>query len=1569
MPCPCDPVNIVPVTILSTVADCTVCAPQPPGCYILTECDCTGGSSGANPCSVNDPNTMPPNMITYGKTWSPTCYGGPQRWQAIVDAVQLLGTSAVPGLPQTVTWSYSLVNEGAVFTGMPAGFGPSVNITTANGPGATGISPPAACAPYNKSNVISDAAFQLEMAAMFAYIKDFFEGMFNTNCGYGANLTVNFTALGYETGFTVGDNALANIAGAGNGTSFTDVQGVANIGDFRVGLADFGGIEWCGAGGNAYEVLGLCFNSDLNNCDPGISKMGGQSGFLLFDANEDWRLAGNPITAWSFSLMRVGLHEILHAFGFGHDILTFGAANNCDTLCDCPCYQSDSNCPNIYVDNNNDGISDFCPGFLPNNDALMGPFSTQAAFITDFPGGLMGPNGMYDRRAMCGIYGNPNVNYACEDGVCLQTGGCVYITHYSDDPVLAGYVGGIITWDDGSPAGERCWEVDAVVPCPGGVTLINPITPIGVPSGPTLDCTDCDIVNSCYVLDLCACDTTPGAPAQITTDTDLSLNCSTGQVVVEVDLYPNACYEINCVPITCPSTGVVTVVVTNAYPDCAACCVDNTLCYQLCPCGPSATSDTCSTLTEINVGVSTAAGAALQFISDVANAPLNATDMATLKYGNNVQMGGSLPCVAPGGGFYRQFPPVLPNSGTFVCYQPGLFIPPPGLAAGYNKWTDFLADCVALGIAGVSNPGTPYFGINMLINAHFGYTANAGFAISGTPCECTTASVCTVVTDDLSAYVGQIIDLAGVPTPPLALNTCYEVQICGTCGVAPCNPTNSCIPNTTYPSCPACDGVTCPCYLLRDCADANNIINNVCITVDLDNAYTNGDVIQINGNVSQCWEIECDNVLYCDPTTCVTVAVTATFNNCQQCIGSQLWECDYPGSCDCVPSAGSGYVDCATMFLNEPTCCPDPQTGVDCYNNLGSCSCVPCYTASCDYQSGNLVTDMTNCVTDPTTCCGTVESYDCVLQQGSGTYTCLDPGNGSGFFPTLVACTNCVGSNCPDCYIESWNCITTGGVSVCVDPGDGSGTWNNSNGGLAACTVCNGCPADPTCVGTIPNYDCDPALGCIVNYNGTGAYTTLADCAVDCDSYDPGEGTFEGDCENCLNEIEMKHFFDKVADVCDDCNVPFGLTDQEVTCDTGCFGQSNIYVFLDMTSTFAGTYAQKLAEVLNFKTNVILPAYQQIQTEFSAYKGHLYIIPGGWPYGTMFGPCTNSNGTGTTPPGSPTAPEDWLAWASYPLSGNAGANGSGVNPMATGTLPGSQRTVMAQTMVDGIAGAPIDCNGTAYDASVHGPLLEQIFILPGHYPTDGFTQLNPWQDGVGKEGMSDPYHEFEGNDIDSIVVIFQDESRTPGNYGYYEDAVGSNQFGGLCGAVTWAGTQPVTGWHGWGTNAADLLSPQWKTDYNNYMSLHEFGWDTSGVPNATTRATTQKTMIYAGSWDTPSTHISRIGFIYHMFGAVGAQVKNANINYQGRIDCADYVGVPPAFGFECYVATEQTIPANQVNNPYMGASGGGDPSHVTGYQGGSLSNYGMAFHLPDYPIEQLTANNLYELWKEYLSDC
>ena len=1540
MPCPCDPANVInpdPV-ITATHTDCTDCAPAPGFCYKLTECECTGGTSGpVNQCSVNDPATMPPNMITYGKTWSPTCINNvPQRWSALTNAIQALGTTAAPGIAQTVTFSYSFVNGGATFPNTWGGLGPALAVE--QGPGTanpTGVS--STCNTYNKTYTITHVQFRAEMATMFAEIKAMLEGMFNTNCGYGANLTVNFTDLGYETGYTAGDPAMGtNTIASSNGTSFTDSNGVAGIGDFRIGFSDFGVIDGsCGNTGAASSILGLCFTGNLNANDPGNVKSSPEVGLLLFDANEDWRKASDPVVANSFSLIRVGIHEILHAFGYGHDYLTFGPlAGNCD----CPCYQSDPTCPNLYP----------APaGVIPNSDALMGPFSSSNHFATDFPTGLMGPEGIYDRRATCGIYGNSNANYACEDGTCLQpSGGCTYITEYSDDPALAAYVGGIITWDNGDPAGERCWTVEIENPCPGGVTLINPVNLVS--GDPTGDCTDCDLVDPCYTLNLCSCDTSIGAPASIITNTDLSAHCN-GTIgngtIVEIAAYPGACYEIDCTPQPCPSTGAVAVTITNTYVDCNDCCVSNQTCYQLCPCN-SNTNSTCSGQTQIS---STITGYSNNYQAYSVNTPTDAH--GTKKLISGVPASQSNHCVDP-------------LSGNLIVTLNGIFIykcgtlphePLDGMTNTYwaqtESWDTVRAELVA---AGYGNATMDYNTmITWLNNNYVGSDGlQACHGINGGPCSCT--STCTVVTNDLSAEVGQVVTLGGAPSAPLNTTECYEVQVCGTCGTGSCNPTQAVVINTVHPTCPDCEGGTgCMCYKLVDCSDPSVVINNVCQSTDLDNAYINGDIIQINGNTQTCWEVHCDDIQNCDPGTCLSVAVTATFASCAACLGSQQWECVPTGGCNCVPSAGAGYPSEAAC-LASAGCCPNPPSW-DCDPITGTCF---------DPGTGNgQYASVQACIQD----CGTPESYNCIYDLSTNSYSCSDPGDGTGVFATLAACNSAVSSNTAPCYVESYNCVLNNGITQCVDPGDGTGTFNNTNGGLVACQGCNGCPEDPTCAGVTVTYDCDPVFGCIPNYTGTGQYPTLQDCAIDCASYEPGDGTFEGDCENCLTEVDMKKFFDKVADVCNDCNVPFGLTDQEVTCDTPCFGNSNIYVFLDITSTFGGTFLDKLQGAVQFKTDVLEPAFQQLQQENPTYTGHLYILPGAWPHGSQFGPCNNCNNTGAAAPGSATAPEDWLAWTNYPLSGNAGANGAGANPMATGTLPPTKRTVMGHTMVDGIGGAPFNCNGGAYNPTVHGPLLEQLMILPGFYPNDGFNQVNPWQDPAGKEGFSDPYHEFEGGDNDAICIIFQDESR-PGYYEVQHPGSAMQNAGGSCGDAKWAGVDAVT-WNSQGTNPGNTLTTQWKTDYDNHMSLHEFGWDTSGnpLPQSSSHNVTQKVMLYAGSYidHNVSTVVdTRRDFLFHMMAAVGAQSIDAEISYNGHIDCADYVDIPTMYGFQVYAATDTDIP-----NPYMGASGGGDPTHTTGYQGGSLSNYGMTFHVPSYPIGDLSSTMLYNLWKDYLSNC
>ncbi len=394
-----------------------------------------------------------------------------------------------------------------------------------------------------------------------------------------------------------------------------------------------------------------------------------------------------------------------------------------------------------------------------------------------------------------------------------------------------------------------------------------------------------------------------------------------------------------------------------------------------------------------------------------------------------------------------------------------------------------------------------------------------------------------------------------------------------------------------------------------------------------------------------------------------------------------------------------------------------------------------------------------------------------------------------------------------------------------------------------------------------------------------------------------------------------------------------------------------------------GNAFDKLTKISQFKTNVVIPAFNQLKAEYPQYGGHLYIIPGP----NVSHSCTNYNGTGQTVPSSSGTPyEDWLAWATYPITGNAGANGPMPNPFTGSTLPNANKIPFQSTIINGVGGAPLACGNylTTMD-----PLVKDILILPGSYATDGFTQLNPWQDPTGYEGFSDPYHEFEGGDRSAITMIICDEATigyyTANNNGVVTNNVFTNPIG-TCGNPLDNGV-PATDWNNYGLDAGGNLTTTWKLHYDNYMDAYRYGIDLNGNVNvgaAQLDEATNRVMLYLGSDNVPSPQFSDSirDMFYHIYQAIGG--KPGTVNLTGHVSCSDYYDVPAAFGMQAYCVTDPTIP-----NMYMGASGGGDPTHTTGYKGGSLSNYGMDFYIPDIPIDQMDANRLFELWKEYLSDC
>jgi len=134
------------------------------------------------------------------------------------------------------------------------------------------------------------------------------------------------------------------------------------------------------------------------------------------------------------------------------------------------------------------------------------------------------------------------------------------------------------------------------------------------------------------------------------------------------------------------------------------------------------------------------------------------------------------------------------------------------------------------------------------------------------------------------------------------------------------------------------------------------------------------------------------------------------------------------------------------------------------------------------------IVSQTNC----TVCQAITPSFNCV----SG--NCVDPGDGTGAYATLLDCQlNCI-SPAP----ISYNCQS----GNCVDPGDGSGTYST----LAACqAVCS--------VPPVTTYNCVSG-NCVSVSGSSGTYTTLAACQLNCAP--PVPQTYNCISGNCVDPLD-----------------------------------------------------------------------------------------------------------------------------------------------------------------------------------------------------------------------------------------------------------------------------------------------------------------------------------------------------------------------------------------------------------------------------------------------------------------
>lgn len=136
-----------------------------------------------------------------------------------------------------------------------------------------------------------------------------------------------------------------------------------------------------------------------------------------------------------------------------------------------------------------------------------------------------------------------------------------------------------------------------------------------------------------------------------------------------------------------------------------------------------------------------------------------------------------------------------------------------------------------------------------------------------------------------------------------------------------------------------------------------------------------------------------------------------------------------------------------------------------------------------------------------------IDSIGSIMSWNCEGFSCIDPGDGSGFYSSLVDCE----SLCIKLPSESWDCIS----DICTDPGDGSGihstlldcqntcvldTWSCELGACVEVSDGSGFLTIEECelfCTPLSSWDCVGG-SCIDPTDGSGFYSNLADCETEC---------------------------------------------------------------------------------------------------------------------------------------------------------------------------------------------------------------------------------------------------------------------------------------------------------------------------------------------------------------------------------------------------------------------------------------------------------------------------------------
>ena len=1514
--------------------------PDNPDVFKIVNCgQSSEGCASANDCQDFTPGTAI-QLDGESQRFGMTEYLNQDIW----DAVQQLASG-----PQAVYMTYSFPREGSItpssyyssacigespgagdfasgqFTIPKHESGPTTD--NAQGNGSNGVI-------YDKTYTITEAQFRAEVGKAFAQVSQLFESTFSPQNGYPNQLTLRFTDLGKETGT---DSALPTSDLDNWSTSapigFTTTTGASGVGDFRIWMGrrsdwcytnggnpggfQTSGCTGCNYTGSASGALAWATGPSMFNVTAGYDGTSGTyntdsstafrtngSQNIIFDVNENWRKTTDTQVFGTIEILRVGIHEILHSFGFHHAYESMALQPNCQGTTGSGTTgsfvaQGGFTCSENGIYNTGCNAN---PGSFGDPDAIMAPTADSTSFTSIYAPGedtAYDPTACYmsggsaaaiqDRTMVCQIYGfglGDAPDTFCEPFDCPL---CVSQFYYSDDELFWPYVGEAgnntsFTWDPGT--GLSCWYAELAGTLPEGESLTT-ITPVAG----YIDCDACNVQFQDPRWRLVLCDECPenagnGAPGEIITSTNMNVHCTPGALdddpsisdVLELVGYIG-CYKVDCEydPYLDYQTVAVPVVVSQIQDNCDTCCnATVTQCYTVTQCADTNPISFVMIGDQYWGGISDLGDYVFKFEqlpADVLALGLTNDDCFTVAYCGQCNQTTCNPLIGPG---------LL----TVIESWPGCY------SCLYENPNQ---DCFTLVCCDSSGDQL----INVLPNADLNSAFASGSVVridqypdsQGNP-RCWNIETQDICNPEIAVTVSDIFVNCGFCTAGSSIGGCTDPSALNYCpGCVTClsqtGVLNDCC---IYEGCPlSCQDPTATNYNPNNTCDCSGVEGGS----DTSCCSYPGVVIPPDG-IEVTYEKDCVNCL--DWTT-----VDKVFTNAGELCGS------------CFPPKGLTLREYDCNLSNVETIIPPIEVPGGCTNPDALN-----YDAAAEWDDGSCY--YTSACTDPNACNFDPSAVENIPGE------CIYPGQCGcqDFTDSCVGCLDLTACNyCADCTVADNSLCEYASCYGCTDP-------EAEN----YCPECIMCPDAACCASNVQS--CLDNRNIYVFYDMTSIYPSTS-----------GEVKLQA-CADLRNLVEAA-----MAQILDDNNITnFSGNIYHLPVGYSWFGKITVTNWKNSSTDPANWDAYETPTSGTQDSNRSAYWWQNVYTAstFSIdFPGANDVLAN---YDNQMGQLLTGGS------------ERWIKWMMYPIHGNSPSLHPNLRiPFSTVNdvykTTGEETpdlTDSARLLIKSMNSNGLDQNGN-YVNNLPGTQLNPFNDPPGE---EGFSDVYHAFEGGDTNAIclmfvdeSNPvYHTQENLEFNSSTLQTWQNECGPGIL---------NNSTGSSGNASWYGT-------GDAVDVYDTyITTPLCIDHTRFTEAWNYGYDTNGAASMTIKHANGpigtgyangnfNAIIFPTKMSGTPGGLNNQMFCSTLYGVVG----QGNPSELGHISCADFIDLPwtsACASMAPYTDTNFPNPYSWLGNSNVTTAlhdGSTIPPGRYSSQGFSLANYGVTFKIPGAGQEFLT---------------